>query len=43
METINTHIDSADVCEQGCWMLLDVSGNIGKIRMSKTVENETNR
>ena len=30
MKAINTHIDNADVCENGCWALRNMTFNNGK-------------
>ena len=27
VKAINTHIDNADVCEQGCWALISMTNN----------------
>ena len=44
VKTINTHIDNADVCKQGCWALMSMTVN-GKNsdKTTKINENEMNR
>ena len=30
VKAINTHIENADLCESGCWALLNMATNNGK-------------